>query len=769
MRWLPWRRKQAHAESAESAEKSGGVAVAERPSRGTAPSPLFIEPRGPALVFARDALALSGAQVRVEDSDLLAVTLPDGTHTRYTGSLARARGEADATLLIQGGAALGTLLDEVAHHGARAAFALPARGDPLALAVAAISEPPVDCGRCASGAGAGNVDLCAECPLRVGRLALAGVGRVTGAREVERRDGRSPNAPTSVELTYLVTYRDRDGRRDEAHRLAYDTATMEPIAPVALNALGACVPLTMPNDVDIAPIVQRARSNLACTLEAGASLLALRADAEYQRRLHDLGLTHARLLRESPEARAELEASHAAERARLADLFAVSVEAELVAAAYITTTLAEIAVRSARGEGELVLTVDLGRAVVLPPRCALCAAPSRAGTLCAHGHLVCPACAAGADRVATCPVCAGLVRGDAPARRERHGMRSDATHTPEVLTADQLADLSEPLWRAFVAWYLHAEGFAVEPTDTQGGLPLWRLRLSAGDGAEGVAASGCAVAVRPLPGRRLGAADVRAALDVCRDAPRHVMLLATPAGADAGALAEAAAAGMRVVDRDALAVFLARAAMAHASALAEAERDAQACADAAHETQVALLGALAALEKEIAGCANTRRATGRGPLTAATNTVTAALHEAERALLAWDTLIADWLASFDERAAPDGSLRIMRSPAELRALAERAGHLRAALGRPLAALSGTPGVGESGYAAWRNALLEQLTAACEMLSWRASMVNLEHWRDATSARDAAALAHAEAAAQRAKHTAARTAKARDVLAGRIGL
>ena len=758
MRWLPWRRKQTHAESVERAR---GIAVADRPARRAVPSRSIVAPRGAALVFARDALALAGAQVRVEEPDLLAVTLPDGTRARYTGSLARARGEADATLLVQGGAALSTLLDDVALRGRCVAFALPIGGDPVALATAALAEPPAACGRCASGADAEHAALCATCPLRAGRLALRGVGRIDGARELGRHES------TAVELTYRVTYRDGDGRRDELQRLAYDVATAEPVAPVALDMLAACVPQPIMSGLDITPVTACAQANLTRTLGAGASLLALRAEADYQRRLHDLALTHARLVRESPEARVELEAGHTAERERLADLFAVGVDAELVGVAYITTTLAEVALHTAGGD--LALMIDLGREVAVPPSCAACSAPSHAGTICARGHLVCPTCAAGGDTAGVCPACAGVSTTRAPERRLRYGSRD---HAADVLTVERIGDLSDSLWQVFVSWYLASEGYSAETPETGHGLPMWRLGSNVRDGvADGAVAarSVCVTAVRPMGKRQLGAADVRTVLDACRGVPAVLAMLVTPAAADAEALREAAAAGVRVVERDALAAFLAHAATAHATALAEAERDAQACADAARETQIALLSALAALEKGIAACANTRRATGRGPLTAATNTVTAALHEAERALLAWDTLIADWLSSFDERAAPDGSLRIVCSPDELRALAERSEHLSAALGRPLAALTATPGVGESGYTAWRKALLEQLTAACETLSWRASAVNLEHWRDAATARDAAALAHAEAAAQRAKHTAARTAKARDVLVGRIGL
>ncbi len=755
MRWLPWRRKQARA---EAADRSGGVAIAERPSRGMGAPAMIVEPRGATLALARDALALSGAQVRVEEPDLLAATLPDGARARYTGSLARARGEADVTLLVQGGAALGALLDEVALRGSHVAFALPAEGDPLALASGALSEPPADCGRCATGPNAETEALCTACPLRAGRLALRGAGRVMGARELRRREA------LAVELTYRVTYRDRNGRRDELHRLAYDAATAEPVAPVALDALAACAPIAMPSSLDAAPIGERARTDLARTMESGAALLALRADAEYQRRLHDLGLTHVRLVRETPEARADLEAGHDAERARLADLFAVGVEAELAGVAYISTTLAEVAVRHAGGE--LALAVDLGRRLVLPPRCAACGRGVHAGMLCVQGHIACAVCANGAS---TCPVCAGAPANNAEAHRRQRAPRRATPAGATTLTPEQLADLSEPLWQSFVGWYLADAGYAVEAPDVVRGLPCWRLRSAADNGQAG-AVAGRAVALRLAPGRRLGAADVRTALDVGRESTSEpLMVMITPAVADSSAIEAAAAADVRLVACDALAAFLERMAAAHTTALAEAKHQAEARAQAAIETQHAILGALTAAEKEIASCINSRRVTGRGPLAATTNSATAALREAERALVAWETLVADWLASFDERPAPDGSLRIRATTDEFHALAERAEHLRSAFGRPIAALAATPGAGESGYSAWRKAVLERLTAACEALCWQASVVNAERWRDAHAAHDANAVAHAEAAAQAVKHSASRAAKAHDQLAARIGL
>ncbi|MFI5272766.1 MAG: hypothetical protein ACHQ4H_07000, partial [Ktedonobacterales bacterium] len=109
MRWLPWRRKSAR----DGASNAGRVAVATRAATDIPAAPVVtVELRGAALQFARDALLLAGARVRVEDADVIAATLPDGTRRRYTDALARARGEQDAILLVPGGAALAALLED---------------------------------------------------------------------------------------------------------------------------------------------------------------------------------------------------------------------------------------------------------------------------------------------------------------------------------------------------------------------------------------------------------------------------------------------------------------------------------------------------------------------------------------------------------------------------------------------------------------------------------------------------------------------------------
>jgi hypothetical protein len=760
MRWLPWRRKQEREPAPHDARsgdgRAGTVGVADRLSRDAVP-------RGAALTFARDALILSGAQVLVEDPDLLAATLPDGSRVRYTGSLARARSEADATLLVQGGAALGALLDEVARRGTRVGFALPVRADSAASFATALAVPPNECGRCARGDAAAS--LCAACPLRAGRLVLDGMGRVTGMQELRRYDAHA------VEFTYVATYRDRDGRYDETHRLAYDCATGASVPPVALEVLPHCPPSPAPDERDIAALAQRAQSDLARTLTAGASLLALRGEAGYQGRLHDLALTHERLLREAPEARAEWEASYTAERARLADLFAVSVEAELASVAHVATTCADVVV--GHTTGELALTVDLGRGLVLPPQCVNCGGSMQAGRVCARGHSFHATCA-GED--AACPLCASAnsaPRGDSTHQSNRGSAAKPAGAVHSLSVAD-LATLSEPLWRIFVAWYLATNGYMAEELDSMSGIPVWRL--SAPDpqdmGEESATpgqGAGYAVALRLPHGRQAGAADIRAVLaTVPGEDTATTLVLITPR-ADATAVAEAATVGARLVTQDELARFLAGREAAHASALAAAQREAEERADAACAVRRALLDVLAEVEKRLAACANTRRAAGRGPLAAAANTITAAVREWDRALLAWETLIADWTECFDERPAPDASLRILRTPDELRTLNQRGEHLHAALVRVLDALATTPGVGESGYTAWRRALLEQLTAACEALRWRVCAVDPEHWRDAARARDGEALARAEEAAQTAKHAAVRVAKAHDTLAARMGL
>ncbi|MFI5274792.1 MAG: hypothetical protein ACHQ4H_17310, partial [Ktedonobacterales bacterium] len=526
-----------------------------------------------------------------------------------------------------------------------------------------------------------------------------------------------------------------------------------------LDTLSECAAQPVPRlaATALTAVRERASADLMRALDAGGAFVALRSDAEFQRRLHELGDTHERLLRETPEARTELSAALAAERQRVADIFAVGVEAELQSVSYVTTTLVDCVARLASGN-QLGVTVDLGRGMVLPPDCAVCGGRVSAGALCPRGHVTCAACLVTVE-AGRCPSCDAAE----PQRlRQPHQPRRRPGAKPSAaLSAEQLDQLSPESWRAFVAWYLAADGHATADAGTVDGLPCWRL------GHNG--AAGLAVALRLDGGHWLDPTDLRVAGRMSPAGSASPVTLITTANASAAAKEAAALSGLRLIDRSALAVFVERAAEASARACATAGRDAEARAAAAVEARATLLAALHDVEAALAGAVNARRATRRGAVVAAATTISAAVREVERALLAWETLIADWHAVFDERAARDGSLAITASPEALKLLRGRAGHLRDALLPPLRALAATPSAGEAGYGAWRKAVLEQFTLSFESLRWRVLEVDPSRWHDPAAARDIQALAQAESAATAARYAAARAAKAYGQLAERAGL
>lgn len=746
MRLLFWRKPRRDAED----RQLGGVATAPRDGRA-ARQPAQMEPHGAALRFARDALMLAGARVRVDDPDLLSARLPDGTVRRYTGSLARARAEADAVLLVPGGAALVDLVADCAARSAHVAFALPAADDAVALVQAALAAPLAGCGRCASGADAAHVALCEACPLRAGKVVLAGLGRVSVVRERERQRTQT----FAIELTYLVTYRSAAGRRDEWRRLAYELASGEPIAPVAYEALAAAGPMALPPQLDdaVAQTAARAVADLSREMEAGGAVLALRAEAEYQRRLRDVRITYEQLVSESPEARAELDAALVAERERIADIYAVDVMAEPQAVAVVASPVAEVAVRGAGGV-EVVLEADLGRGMALPPRCAVCGRRARAAGVCTRGHVVCASCASGAD--GGCAVCAA---GDARVRRASPPRPSAVRGAPSSV-AEHLTALSPDAWRAFVDWYLEDDERPTEYLGAQAGMLLWRL----GDGPEGE----LVVALQTEGGRAMGAVDIRrvAKLGAAHQAQRVRLVFAGIAGDEARV--EAEHLGIVLEDRQALEAFLNRAAEAHVQELAEAKDDAERRAEAAQMARAALLAAIHGVEEALAAGVNTRRATGRARVAQATAAIRDAMPELERALLAWETLLDDWLAAFDERPGRGATLVISAEPAALAEMAARGDHLRAVLLGAIGPLLATPGQGESGFTAWRRAVMERLAAECEALRWKVLAIDPAGWHDFSAARDVKALMEAEAAATAARHASVRAEKAYAQLASRVG-
>lgn len=343
------------------------------------------------LRFARDVLLAQGARVRVEGDDLVTATLTDGQMRRYTATPARARADGETQLVVEGSPALAALLDTVASAARVSAIRLPEGEDPVFLALRAAAEAPAGCRRCAGEPAPDGyvMGLCGQCPQRTGRPALRwrGEGRLT-AQTIGRRER------VTVELTFVVVARDRQGRRDEWVRLAVDAETGERVEPVEEERIARAAATALP--AHTADLVERAFATasreLQSRLEATAAFLRQRSLDDYLRRAEDLALTFDRLRREQPEQDRELLAAHRRESAALAEVFAVEAEAQLESVCFVTSEVVDVAVRRG-GEGALALRVDAGRGVALPLVCGVCGNAVRAGGVCERGHVICASCA----------------------------------------------------------------------------------------------------------------------------------------------------------------------------------------------------------------------------------------------------------------------------------------------------------------------------------------------------------------------------------------
>jgi hypothetical protein len=748
MKWLFWRRKpKAEAVSAEAvrgedvpshapvfATRVGAVADG-RPR--SAPLSVPVELRDTLLAFARDVLVASGARVRVEATDVLLATLPDGAQRRYTTTLARARDEQDTELLVVGGTALAGLLEECARHSRLTALRLATEADPVALAREACALPVSGCAKCG---GTADAPRCERCPARAGGLTLRGLGRVTRALELRRWTA------WQVELTYRVSCRDRQERNDEWLRIGVDLEGLDRLDPLDTGALARAESATPPANAEalLRAAMQSGAESLDPALTAAAAVARLRSAADFHRRLEDIGNTFDRLAREETGAHAALTTARQREIERLREVFAVDVEAQLESACFVETTLAEVELRLARG-GLLTLTVDLGRAQVRPPRCVVCARPANVGSVCHHGHFTCAACAGEPD--GACAACAGdLARSRArPAARGEHEAGESLS-----LTVEQVDALTPGMWAALVRWLLERDGATVERVD-HGATEI----VLYGGGAEGHVV---AVAQRLPAGWALGEVEVKRAASLCAGSAGAHAVLMSNAPASAQARAAASRLGVQLLDREYLRERLTVLAQSYQRARENASREAAACANAAATAREQVLAVLHSIDELLAdAAANNRRVTGAG-IAGAVAAIIAARQSAERALLAWETFADDWLSSFADREGRDGSLVITADLARLSELGERAGHLGAALRQCCAVLAQSPGMGALGYSAWRKAVLEELTARSEALRWRALAVDPAQWRDFRAARDAQALAQAEVAASAASHASARAAK-----------
>lgn len=750
MRLFFWRRKpekQAEADEALAAAMrsvaiSAPVATVARnevPTKPLAMPP--IELRDALLRFARDYLLACGARVRAEDTDLISAVLADGTTVRYTTTLARARADEQTDLLVQGGAALATLVDDSSERARVTSLRLATAGAPLEIARAAVAEPDAGCGRCLDSEGAESSALCRRCPLREGRLVLRGVGRITHVQEVRRADLHA------VELAYHIVSSDRQGRRDEWARLAFDYDNGRAIEPLPLETVALALAAELPAadaTSQLAAANDEATKTLTSSLDASGAFLRLRSEGEYQRRLDDIRTTFDRMQREGTSDPAAAENSFRREMERLNDIYAVSVEAQLESVAFITSSAALVSLKRSSG-AELQVWVDIGRARVVAPACADCGATVQSGNLCKRGHVTCPACSSRLK--GTCSACEGVARapgGDSPMASSENRVIGC-----EALSVRHLDEMTPDIWQAFVVWLLEQEGYSIERTSAGGLGMVW-----SGTGQDGAFV---ATAFRPEGVWGLGAEEVQRAAALRADGMTVVLVTTATVAEDVRDMAERLS--VRLVERARLDERLERLGSAHRREREQVAIDRELRVSEAIAAREQILAAVRALEELLTAAVNGRRTSGRSALVAAVATMTRTRQLAQQAFLAWETLIADWQAAFGEREARDGSLPIGASVAQLQEYGQRAWHLAEVLKPAFVEIASTPGAGELGYGAWRKAIVEELTARCEVLRWRLNALDPAKAERFAAAHDADALAKAEAAAAAATHASARIEKA----------
>jgi hypothetical protein len=660
--------------------------------------------------------------VRVEQADLLAARLPDGAELRYTTSLARVREAPGAELLASGSAALTAMLGEVAAHAAVVSLRLSTADDAEALARANLATAAKGCERCLHPDGASRAP-CEACPLHEGRFVAAGFEKLRSVREVRRWD------ESSIELAYEVTARDRYGRTDDLVRVALgpDGATLPILTPTALaRAEGYSLPPEAPGALRAS--LAQVRPTIELLAREIGAFLGLRSAAEYARRREELAGTFAALRHEAQAAENGAGAASGLARAletelrRLDEVYGGDVEVRLASVAFVATTLVEMVLTDARHR-EWITTVDVGRGCIR-------SLASRQGANVASPAIV----------------------GDTPA---------DVARADGTLTVAALAALPPSAWAACVRWLLECRGLAPETIEEAGGTLLCRGTYT----GKPFAVS----ATRPPQRAALGVGEVRRAAAAAAGAPGTTVVLLATAPVAEQAHAEAQRLGVELWDQNALSALL----IEQASTF---ERNAQRRrADLAKRITLAsavreqALGAMEAVEAALIVASDVNKLASQPKVAAAAAALEHAHGVALRALLAFETLAAELRAAFASRPARDGSLEVTASEDAFHELGERASHLRAAALAAARDVAGQPTVGEFGYTAWRAALVEELTARCEVVRWHLLALDPAEWRDFARAHNGQAAAQAEAAATNAGRAGARTTAARTALARRARL
>lgn len=692
------------------------------------------------LRFALDVLRAEGTHVRVERTDLITASWPDGSSAQYTVSPSVARAHANVVLLVQGGPELETLRQVTSERGAVSSISLPRRAEAERIVADRVRMTAPECAACLECDDAAV--SCEACPLREGALVLPDVSTTSHFRVVEVQPRMT------VEFGFRLAWSDRRGRNEEWLRLAIDPVSGQPVRTLAANELDEAV--TAPVDEEHVSVVARAYATaqelLRPRLESGGRFFRLRAEGELQARIDDLRNTLEARIREEPSACSDLEAAYEREISRLYDAYATGVDVELDSVCCITTPMARVSLPTRAGS-VLEVFVDLGRQDVLPPFCELCSTPARVGRLAATGGLLCPACTRRRN---------GL---SASARPKLE--RSDGSHSDDGLVPQDLVAMTDHAWLELVEWTLDQDGVRIQRVQNRQNITIWHGRK---------AESTVVVGALRFP--------VQTLLTV-QDVQRFAALLATAGGAEKRLLcsSEATQPALEAATKLGIEVQTGVALAAKLNALIEskvhaAERSAEEQsrrAALAGEIRAELLRGVLTLEEVVVHDSAEERLRGRAAVATAVGVLQKAYVDFERTFAAWDAWVEDWQHVFSTVPERDGSIGVLADVKQLRDLRERATHLIAVGQQPMNVLAQYPQQGDLGYTAWRTALAELFVARCEWLRWMATIIDPAQWRDFASARDDLALSKAEQVRSDATHALARAIKAYSDLARRARL
>ncbi|HEX9036854.1 MAG TPA: hypothetical protein VF808_07665 [Ktedonobacterales bacterium] len=350
-------------------------------------------------------------------------------------------------------------------------------------------------------------------------------------------------------------------------------------------------------------------------------------------------------------------------------------------------------------------------------------------------------------------------------RTRRAKPKPDAEMTDGALTVASLDALPEGAWVACARWLAEQAGYVVEenPLLQREASLAWQAREVGDDGRNAVVC-----ALRLPPGALLLDSDLRHFQTIAENERGASLMVLTPAEATTGARLLARELSARLLDRDDLARLLASLATEFARERAQTRDDRTARAKAAASARKKILAALIAADELAKAPRLPKRATGRPAVKKAYEQASEANRFASQALVAWETLVTEWNATFAERAARDGSLELLADAPVWTELGARADHLKKPLLDALRAGARTPGDGDLGYGAWRQALGEELAARCSAILWRATLVDPSHWTNFDQAVNDNAAREASLADNAAIHAAARAARAQTSLKERAG-